>query len=86
MTLLMKIETITYFILKAFGCVIGFLGALGVIGFAGSLEHSAITVLQFCMYELHAFGLIGLAFIVYYISELIKDDVDSRQWRIRHER
>jgi uncharacterized membrane protein len=74
----MKIEAITYYILKAFGYIIGFLGVLGVFGFAGSLECDTITIAQFIGYEFHAFCLIGLSFIVYILREMILDDCRLR--------
>ena len=83
MTTFMKIEAITYYILRVFGYAFGILGALGVFGFVGSYECDTITTLQFFMYELHAFMLIGLSFIVYIIRELILDDCRVRYRRMK---
>lgn len=78
MTTFMKLEVITYYILKVFGYIVGFLGVFGVIGFVGSFELDRITVAQFWMYEIHAFFLIALCFVVYYIREYIKEDCCRR--------
>ena len=78
MTTFMKLEIIAYYILKIFGYLCGFLGALGVIGFAGGRELGNITDMQFWVYEIHAFALIGLCCIVYYIRKSIKEDLIRR--------
>lgn len=78
MTTFMKIEAITYYILKFIGYIAGFIAPFLILGFVGSLEHDTITIAQFCIGELCAFGLIGLSFILYYIRELIKEDLRRR--------
>ena len=82
MTTFMKIEAITYYILKVFGYFCGFVGVFGVIGFAGSCELGTITIAQFWMYEIHAFFLIALSYVVYYIREAIKEDGRKRYRRM----
>ena len=83
MTTFMKFEVITYYVLKVFGYACGILGALGVIGFVGGLEHDNITMLQFVMYELHAFMLIGISYLFYYIREAIVNDFAKRDYFMR---
>lgn len=79
MTKFMKFEAIVWYILLLFGYACGILGALGVIGFAGSLEWDRITIPQFWMYEIHAFMLIGISYAVYYIREHIRVDLLRRE-------
>lgn len=83
MTSFMKFEVIAYYVLKVFGYACGILGALGVIGFVGGLEHDQVTMLQFFMYELHAFMLIGISYLSYYIREAIVTDFSERAQFIR---
>lgn len=78
MTTFMKIEAVTYLILRVFNYVIGFLGAFGILGFVGSYECDTITTAQFFIYEFHAIMLIGLAFVVYYVRECIREDFIRR--------
>lgn len=78
MTTFMKIETITYYLLKLIGYIAGFIGPFLVLGYVGGLELDNITIAQFWTGEFCAFGLIGLSFIVYYIREFIKEDVRKR--------
>lgn len=85
MTTFMKIEAITYYILKLIGYIAGFVGPFMVVGVAGSLEWDTITVAQYWLYEFYAFCLIGLSFVVYYIREFIKEDV-QRRYRIMKRR
>lgn len=74
MTTFMKIEAITYCVLKVINYIMGFVGAFGILGAVGSLECDTITFAQFWLYELCAFGLIGLTIVVYYIRECIRED------------
>lgn len=83
MTSFMKFEVIAYYVLKVFGYACGILGALGFIGFAGGLEHDNITILQFIMYELHAFMLMGISYLSYYIREVIVTDFSERAQLLR---
>lgn len=83
MTTFMKIEAITYFILKVIGYIAGFVGAFMVLGVVGSLELDTITIGQFWLYEFYAFCLIGLSFIVYYLREVIKEDCRMRYHRMK---
>lgn len=85
MTTFMKIEAITYYILKLIGYIAGFIGPFLILGFVGGLEHDNITIAQFWIGEFYAFGLIGLSFIVYYVREFIKEDV-RRRYRIMKRR
>lgn len=78
MTTFMKFEAIVWYILRIFNYICGFFGVFGVLGFVGSYELDTITTAQFFAYELHAFGLIALAFAVYYIREMIREDVIRR--------
>ena len=78
MTKFMKFEAVCYYILKAFYCFCGFVGFFGLIGFAGSHERAIINAAQYWMYELHAICLIGLAWVVYQITQLILADFDYR--------
>ena len=78
MTKFMKFEVVCYYVLKAFYCFCGFVGSLGILGFVGSHERGIIDTKQFWMYELHAICLIGLAYIVYQITQLILADFDYR--------
>lgn len=81
MTTFMKIEAITYCILKVVGYAFGIIGAIMVIGATGSLELDTITIGQYFLYEFYAFGLIGLSYIVYIIRELILEDCRVRYRR-----
>lgn len=83
MTTFMKIEAITYFILRVIGYISGFVGAFMVIGVAGGLEWDTITIGQFWLYEFYAFCLIGLSFAVYYLRELILEDCRVRYRRMK---
>lgn len=83
MTTFMKIEAVIYFVLKLFGYAIGILGVFGIFGFEGSLKCDTITIAQFLMYELHAFLLIGLSFVVYIIREIIREDFIRRNRILR---
>lgn len=78
MTTFMKFEAIVWYILRIFNYICGFFGAFGVLGFVGSYELDTITTAQFWAYEFHAFCLIALAFVVYYIRECIREDVIRR--------
>jgi hypothetical protein len=74
----MKFEVVCYYILKAFCCFCGFVGSLGILGFVGSHERGIIDAAQFWTYELHAIGLIGLAYLTYKVTELIVVDLLRR--------
>lgn len=78
MTNFMKFELLSFVGLKVFGYFCGILGVIGVIGFAGSLTHDSISIAQFCLFELHAFGLIGLSYVSYMGRELIRKDILKR--------
>lgn len=78
MTTFMKIEAVTYFVLKVIGYLAGFIGAFAILGFTGACDRGHITLAQYIIYELQAFCLIGLSFIVYIIRERIKEDVIRR--------
>ena len=84
MTKFMKFEVIAYYILKGFVYLFATLGVLGIIGFAGGLTVDELTILQFCLYEIHAFGLIGFSYAIYLMTEIIKSDVFKRANSIRH--
>lgn len=83
MTTFMKFEAISFFVLRAFGYLSGILGVLGVIGAAGSYEWATITDWQFFTYELHAFGLIGLSFVLYVLRMILVEDLLERDRCIR---
>lgn len=83
MTTFMKIEAITYLILRVIGYISGFVGAFMVIGVAGGLELDTITIGQYWLYEIYAFCLIGLSYVVYYLRELILEDCRVRYRRMR---
>ena len=79
MTTFMKLEVVTYFILKAFGYVSGIAGFIGFFGLAGPGESSAaLTAGQFFLYEFFAICLIALSFGAFFARELIRDDVKRR--------
>lgn len=78
MTPLMKFEIIIYYILKIFGYFCGFVGALWVPGLLVSHRYGNITDMQLWKYEIHAFILIGVCCIVYYIRKFIKEDIIRR--------
>ena len=78
MTTFMKLEAITYLVLRVLGYIAGFVGVFGVLGFVGGLEHDNITIAQFWLYEFYSFCLIGFSYIVYYIREYIREDVIRR--------
>lgn len=78
MTKVMKVELICFLVLKFFGYFCGTAGILSVFGLAGSFESNTITATQFWLYELCAFGLIALAFVVYYIREVVREDFIRR--------
>jgi hypothetical protein len=84
MSKVMKVEFICFLVLKIFGYFCGTVGTLSVFGFAGSLESSTITATQFWLYELHAFGLIALAFVIYYIREVVREDFIRRDSYLHH--
>ena len=83
MTKLMKVEAVIYYILKIVGYICGIIGVLSVLGYVGSLERDVITIAQFCVYEVHAFCLIGASCILYYIRERIADDFIARDHQLR---
>ena len=83
MTTFMKFEAISFFVLRAFGWLSGILGVLGLSGFAGSYEWDTITGWQFLAYELHAVGLIGLSFALYFLRMVIAEDLLERDRCIR---
>ena len=85
MTTFMKFEIVTYYVLKVIGYISGICGAFGTIGFVGGLEQGNSTFGEFLTYEFLALGLIGLCFIVYYIRELIREDLYRRDRCLRHE-
>ena len=78
MTTFMKIEAVTYYVLKVIGYIAGFIGVFCILGFVGGLERDTITIAQFWLYEFYAFCLIGLSFAVYYLRELILKDCRKR--------
>ena len=78
MTKFVKFELLSFVGLKVFGYLCGIIGVIGVIGFAGSLTHDSISIAQFCLFELHAFGLIGLSYASYMVRELIRKDILKR--------
>lgn len=78
MTKFMKFELLSYCGLKIFGYILGIFGFIGIVGFVGSLEHDSISIAQFLVYEIHAFGLIGLSYLIYRFRELIKKDFIKR--------
>jgi hypothetical protein len=86
MTTVMKIEVAIYYILKVFGYACGTMGALGILGFVGSYEHNMITTTQFFVYELHAFGLCGLSFLLYGLRALVAEDALERARQLRIQR
>lgn len=83
MTTFMKVEAVTYYILKVIGYIAGFIGAFGVLGFTGSCELGNITIAQYFLYEFFAFCLIGLSFVVYYLREMILEDCRMRYRRMQ---
>lgn len=86
MTTFMKVEAVIYYILKILGYACGILGFLGVLGFVGSYERDVITTTQFLMYELHAFGLCGISYLLYGLRCLIVDDFVERDRQIQIQR
>lgn len=90
MTKFMKFEVISFFVLRVLGYVCGILGAISVLGYAGSYECEIISTAQFWLYELYAFGLIGMSFVLYYLRMWIAEDVIERErqmkLRARHRR
>ena len=78
MTIFMKIEVITYYVLKVIGYIAGFVGPFMVISFTGACELGDITIAQYLLYEIFAFCVIGLSFAVYYLRELILKDCRIR--------
>lgn len=83
MTTFMKVEAVTYFILKVLGYIAGPLGAFAVIGLVGGFEGNVITAAQFWVYEFFAFCLIGFSVAVYYVREAIKLDYFKRRRMLR---
>ena len=65
----MKIKKSISFILKVIGYVLCITGAFLVLGTVGKLEWDEITIAQFCLRELLAFGMVFGAIVVYYIRD-----------------
>lgn len=63
----MKINRIILSVLKIAACILGFGGALLILGFVGGLENGQLTFMQFISYEFMSVGMILLAIIVYNI-------------------
>ena len=82
MTKFMKFEILSYCVLKGLVYLCSILGGLGIIGFAGGLQWDRITIAQFLMYEICAFGLIGLAYVLNSFSEFLKVDIIKRDRQI----
>ena len=78
MTKTMKIEIITYCALKGLVYFCSIFGSLGILGFAGGLQWDRITIAQFLIYEICAFGLLGLAYVLNGFSEFLKLDIVKR--------
>lgn len=64
----MKLVKTVNFILKALGYILGFGGAIALLGFIGGLDHGQITFGQFFLYALLSCLAMLLAFIVYIIK------------------
>ena len=79
----MKVEAIAYYALKVLVYLFGFMGMLGFFGFAGSLEHDKITIAQFCLYEIHALGLIGFSYSLYLAGEVVRKDFIKRDRQLQ---
>ena len=78
MTNFMKLEAISFFVLRTLGYACGILGAFGMLGIAGALEMASITIAQFWLYELGAIGLALLSAALYYIRMWIAKDLLAR--------
>lgn len=78
MTKTMQAEVLSYLVLKVLGYTCGILGAVSILGFAGSLEWGHITMSQCLTYEFYAIGLIGLSYVMYCVRELIRRDFYKR--------
>lgn len=78
MTNFMKLEVISFFVLRTLGYACGILGALGMLGIVGALETDSITIAQFWLYELGAIGLALLSASFYYIRMWIAKDLLAR--------
>lgn len=78
MTKIMKVEILAYYVLKGLVYLFATVGTLCVIGFAGGLTADKMSILQFCLHEIYAFCLIGLAYGMCFITEVIKKDFIKR--------
>ena len=70
----LKIEAVTYLVLRILTYLIVFASFIGILAAAGGLETDMITFSQFFLYEFISTVLIGLAISVYYIGVAIKAD------------
>ena len=82
MTKFMKFEILSYCALRGLVYLCSILGGLGIIGFAGGLQWDRITIAQFWLYEVLAFGLLGLAYVLNNFSEFLKVDIIKRDRQI----
>ena len=57
--------------LRVLTWVCAFIGCLFVLGSVGALEHDTITFTRFFVQELGAFGLLGVAYLSYYVRGLL---------------
>lgn len=78
MTKFMKAEILTYYILKVLIYLTATIGVLSIIGFAGGLTADKMSILQFCLHEIYAFCLIGIAYGMHFVTEVIKKDFIKR--------
>jgi hypothetical protein len=78
MTTFMKLEAVLYLILKILKHACGWIGALGIIGFVGGLEHELITFKQFFLYEINACVLVGLCYVMYRLEKEVRADFIKR--------
>jgi hypothetical protein len=81
MTGIMKIEAVTYLTFKILGYISGIVGAVGILEMVGRLEYNIVTIPEYLLGELLCFGLIALAFGLYYVRELIRKDFIRREHR-----
>jgi hypothetical protein len=79
----MKVEAITYLVLKVLGYIAGFVGAFAILGFTGECELLHTTPAQYIIQEFYALCLICFSFAVYYIRERIRKDFIKRDRAIR---
>ena len=78
MTKFMKAEILTYYILKVLVYLTATVGVFSIIAFAGGFTNDKMSSLQFCLHEVYAFCLIGLAYGMNLLTEVIKKDFFKR--------